>query len=110
VNYVFSNPDAPGSHPNWRDPEAYTWMAGLPRTAWAWEFLRRNPDYRTAHDAHITVALQSNEPEHQDALPWGLLRFEDPARDVRVADVYPCASGRLSLISLLEIAVRRVAR
>lgn len=32
--------------PNWRDARAYAFCDSLSREAWAWQFLRRNPDYR----------------------------------------------------------------
>ncbi|WP_350090726.1 DUF6499 domain-containing protein [Thalassobaculum sp.] len=32
--------------PCWSDPESYGHTVSLPRRAWAWEFLRRNPDFR----------------------------------------------------------------
>jgi hypothetical protein len=31
-------------HENWRLPDAYSYVVGPP--AFAWEFLRRNPDYQ----------------------------------------------------------------
>ena len=32
--------------PNWRNPDDYRFTRQLSREQWAWEFLRRNPDYR----------------------------------------------------------------
>jgi hypothetical protein len=72
---------------DWRDPESYRWMTALPRTAWAWEFLRRNQSYRSAYAQHLAGLPGGNEPEHFSALPWGLLRFEDPGSDARSANV-----------------------
>jgi hypothetical protein len=34
-----------GSVPDWRDPEQYRHLLDLDRAGWAWEWLRRNPDY-----------------------------------------------------------------
>jgi hypothetical protein len=62
-------------------------MTALPRTAWAWEFLRRNPDYRGDYAGHLAAAPTDNQPEHLGALAWCLLRFEDPANDARTANV-----------------------
>jgi hypothetical protein len=31
--------------PDWRDREQYRHMLDLDRAGWAWEWLRRNPDY-----------------------------------------------------------------
>lgn len=72
---------------DWRDPKNYDWMTALPRTAWAWEFLRRSPEYRKTYAAHLADMDHRNIPLHRGALPWGLLRLEDPALDVRTADV-----------------------
>ena len=72
---------------NWRDPENYRWMTSLPRTGWAWEFLRRNPNYCSDYAHHVAALQGSNEPEHIGALAWGLLCFEDPANDARNANV-----------------------
>ncbi len=32
---------------NWQDSQAYAYTAQLDGSGWAWEFLRRNPDYQT---------------------------------------------------------------
>ncbi|HEY4971175.1 MAG TPA: DUF6499 domain-containing protein, partial [Steroidobacteraceae bacterium] len=72
---------------DWRDPKNYDWMTALPRTAWAWEFLRRNPEYRRVYAAHLGDVTDRGLPSHRGALPWGLLRLEDPVRDVRTANV-----------------------
>lgn len=31
---------------DWRCPDQYTYLQGMDRAGWAWEWLRRNPDYR----------------------------------------------------------------
>jgi hypothetical protein len=62
-------------------------MLALPRTGWAWEFLRRNPDYRRDYADHSELRTLSGPPEQRGALAWGLLRFEDPAFDARTANV-----------------------
>ncbi|WP_352964220.1 DUF6499 domain-containing protein [Mesorhizobium sp. M1393] len=44
--------DGPVGHacwPDWRRHEAYHYARRLPRTAWAWEFLRRNPQFQRDH-------------------------------------------------------------
>lgn len=33
------------SHADWRDPANYKSLLNLDRVGWAWEWLRRNPDY-----------------------------------------------------------------
>ena len=37
------------SHSDWRSPEAYDRALELEPTGFAWECLRRNPDYQRAH-------------------------------------------------------------
>lgn len=63
-------------------------MYSLPRLAWAWEFLRRDPDYRRAY--HTAGAAASIDETNFDisALPFGLRRFEDPGRDSLIANVF----------------------
>ena len=39
-----NDPAAP-DWPDWRDREQYRHMLDLDRAGWAWEWLRRNPDY-----------------------------------------------------------------
>ncbi len=42
--------------PDWTDPRQYPPVEGTPGTQWAWEFLRRNPEYREAYSklTHVT--------------------------------------------------------
>ena len=58
--------------------QAYRYTAEFTGVAWAWEYLRRNPNYRT-DTAKRDPALATN---------WSLLRFEDPELDARHADVF----------------------
>ncbi|MEJ0024923.1 MAG: DUF2285 domain-containing protein [Rhizomicrobium sp.] len=78
---------AAATNGDWRDSANYHWMTELPRTAWAWEFMRRNPSYRDDFSQHSAGPQESNEPEHLAALRWGLLRFENPCDDARTANV-----------------------
>ena len=39
-----SEPDPP-AWPDWRDEEQYRHMLDLDRAGWAWEWVRRSPDY-----------------------------------------------------------------
>ncbi len=72
-------------HPNLRDPATYRWMATLPKLGWAWEFLRRNPNYRAEYAAQRARTVEPATPLNSDL--WPLIRFEDPDRDARQADV-----------------------
>ena len=45
------------SESNWRSPEAYAMLQGAEITDFAWEFLRRNNEYREDH-----LKLESSGP------------------------------------------------
>ncbi len=117
MNFIVSNAPAPAHKSDWRDPENYRWMNTLPRTAWAWEFLRRNPNYRSDYARHVAGLSGDCEHDHVAALPWGLLRFEDPANDARDAsvlwqmkacrDVLPLAAAKMrpgTAVETLDLA------
>ena len=51
---------------NWRDPEDYRFTEALPPWRWAWEFVRRNPDYQV--DFHDAIRrLNAREGEYAAA-------------------------------------------
>jgi len=58
--------------------QAYRYTAEFTGTAWAWEYLRRNPLYRA----------QFTKRDRAEISDWPLLRFEDPELDARHADVF----------------------
>jgi len=47
--------------PDWRKAEDYHFPATFPRYRWAWEFLRRNPDYRKDWQAALSRFLSKTE-------------------------------------------------
>lgn len=55
-------------------PEAHARCATLTRDQWAWEFLRRNPDYRRDYQAFIAIwrALEADygTPPNRDFTKW----------------------------------------
>ena len=54
---------------DWRNPAAYQYALSQPVSCWAWEFLRRNPDYQL----HAVTARQQDRPPGEDgAGHWGL--------------------------------------
>lgn len=57
---------------NWRNPEAYDYLDGLAAPDLAWEFLRRNPDYRRDYAA-LTVGDDDPEAAAAFRARWGLL-------------------------------------
>jgi hypothetical protein len=71
---------ADSSAVHWHPSAAYLYVLHLDGPALAWEYLRRNPEYRRAWQRH------RHRPQHE-ALRWGLRLLEDPARDSR--DAYP---------------------
>jgi hypothetical protein len=71
---------ADSSAVHWYPSAAYLYVLHLDGPALAWEYLRRNPEYRRAWQRH------RRHPQHE-ALRWGLRLLEDPARDAR--DAYP---------------------
>lgn len=65
----------------WHPAAAYLYALTLDGPALAWEYLRRNPQYRADYDRHACGS--ADEAAH--AAPWGLRMLEDPARDARYA-------------------------
>jgi len=63
-------------------------MSALPRLAWAWEFLRRDPGYRRAYNSTIASAPINDSVFDNPALSFGLRRFEDPDQDSLMANVF----------------------
>ncbi len=71
----------------------------MPNAAWAWEFLRRNPDYArdfwaARRKPDMAIKLRSGatllrpRKRHLNAEKWGLLHLADPAKDALSADVF----------------------
>lgn len=63
-----------GPGADWEDAETYAPLLGADRSIFAWEWLRRDPGYRSAAEAARARASHGEA----DASPWGLHRFEDP--------------------------------
>jgi transcriptional regulator len=63
--------DSP-SWPDWRDPASYDYTRDLTREGWAWEFLRRNPNYRKSW-------RDQADPEATDRAKKGKARVAAPA-------------------------------
>jgi hypothetical protein len=95
--------------PDWRDAAAYAPLLKVERAGFAWEWLRRNAEYRTAANEAIAARLAPwPRLEENRATLWGLHAFADPHLDapaarpvwraelhdlVLSADGEPCASG-----------------
>jgi hypothetical protein len=78
--------DGSPSWPDWRDPASYNYTRDLTREGWAWEFLRRNPNYRKSWrdqvDPAATDRTESSKARVASpavvspaAAAWGLLSF-----------------------------------
>lgn len=62
---------------DWHPTAAYLYALHLDGPSLAWEYLRRNPDYRDAWKGYL------RRPANADPKLWGLRLFEDPERDAR---------------------------
>lgn len=71
-------PTEQSTPPDWRTPSDYAGLRGAAREHWAWEFLRRNPDYRREWGEFWKTwqALEADygRPPHRDFQRWK----EDP--------------------------------
>jgi len=61
------------------DESSDAWLGRLSRIGWAWEFLRRNPEYRRQYTQQADATCLER---------WGLRYFEDPLLDSRKANVF----------------------
>lgn len=86
------------STPDWTKAEDYDWLNLLSRREWAWEFLRRNPDFQAAwqsarleygiadYMAQTTVIVSIEETS--SLTQWGCLYCSTPEQDSREAVVF----------------------
>ncbi len=65
---------------SWRPSAAYLYILKLDPTLLAWEYLRRNPRYRS------DFCCKRSLPKGKSPGLWGLRHWEDPARDARAID------------------------
>lgn len=72
-------------------------MLQLPRRAWAWELLRRNPQY------HADFNAGHNDKGKER---WGLLRLEDPAKSAAEADTFWCSRLARDVLHLVAQPLR----
>lgn len=70
--------------PHWHPFAAYLYVLHLDGRALAWEYLRRNPDYRLDWQRH---RRRPHGQQRQCAQRWGLQLLEDPLHDAR--DAHP---------------------
>jgi len=57
-------PDELSWLPDWRDASQYPPVEGTSGTRWAWEFLRRNPEYQKAYSelTHVSTYIVIRGP------------------------------------------------
>ncbi|WP_436595869.1 transcriptional regulator domain-containing protein [Pseudomonas aeruginosa] len=67
---------------DWRAPAAYEHTKNLPAAGFAWEYLRRNDEYRHDFNAIVLTGEPGTRQLEQFAQRWGL-RF--PKRPRRIA-------------------------
>jgi len=73
------------SNPNWRIAESYSYIFELAPQEIAWEFLRRNPDYRLC----VNAAVQSADDDTDSlAKRWGLRFLADPALNAMETSIF----------------------
>ncbi|WP_354198994.1 transcriptional regulator domain-containing protein [Aquamicrobium terrae] len=57
---------------NWRSDAAYSYVDELTPDDLAWEFLRRNPDYRKSYAELVATGRLNEEEASRFARHWGL--------------------------------------
>jgi Family of unknown function (DUF6499) len=56
----------------WREASAYDYVDDLPADALAWEFLRRNPDYRRHYEELTQSSVDTETVDDLIRQRWGL--------------------------------------
>lgn len=104
--------------PNWMRDGDYEYTESLARREWAWEFLRRNPDFRTAwKSAQIEYGISSYSGqtttlvcalERPSLGIWGCLYCSDPQCDAREAKVFwlPTLSPGVLRLTALPLSAK----
>ncbi|WP_234848938.1 transcriptional regulator domain-containing protein [Sinorhizobium medicae] len=66
---------------NWRSEAAYDYIDKLTPGDLAWEFLRRNPDYRKSYQELVDIGRLTEDIAREFAEQWGL-RFRRRPRQL----------------------------
>jgi hypothetical protein len=103
--------------PDWTDRNAYVWTKNLTLREWAWEFLRRNPDFQAAWQTarleygiagyYAQTMMVMSQHQAPSLSAWGCLYCSSPEQDSRDAAVFwlpdLCPNVlRLNAFSLME--------
>src|SRR3954462_11190865 len=74
-----------GPSPPWQRSTAYRYLLALDPSSLAWEYLRRNPDYRRAWEAHL-------RGDDEAILAFGLRAAVEPSLAARKAQPEWCCA------------------
>ena len=85
--------------------DSYDYLVGQPKSAWAWEFLRRNARYRAdAHRCALGAIVQSRarngfyitrlSRRQREAEAWGLYSFRRSNANITSGTSHLVAGGR----------------
>jgi hypothetical protein len=77
---------------DWKDHETYPPKIGTRMRQWAWEFLRRNPDYQADYERWLRTAPKDRWPDPGEDM--SLYQFDPPARDGETFLQYERRVGR----------------
>lgn len=107
----------PGISPraDWRDPESYKSLVDLDRAGWAWEWLKRNPDFATAAGRlpQVSPPLPPSAAERRlKAAQPRILHIQNPAPFERWGVFFhhwrcPAGYGRLLAAAFQSVRARR---
>lgn len=86
-------PVGPPDIPDWTDAGAYAVLLGFERSGFAWEWLRRQPEFREEALSAIAHGSISARTREDRALEWRLHAFEDPRLQAPNARPIWAASG-----------------
>lgn len=77
---------------NWKDPKDYESMKDYSLEQWAWEFLRRNPQYVKKWEEILEYLRGEGDEEILDSWPcneWGLEFYLDPGKEYSHIEFIP---------------------
>jgi len=113
--------DRPPVHeePPWHRLDAYDYTDSLPKRAWAWEFLRRDPLYQrewtgigpavsVEHQPHVTVLI-ANRPL-DDLARWACFFADPPEYDATMATVFWRPEACAHVLPVTAVAGKSTAK
>lgn len=73
---------------SWRSEAAYEYIDTLAPGDLAWEFLRRNPDYRNAYQQLVSIGRLTEEVAQHFAEQWGCDFAADPRTSALIQPIF----------------------